>query len=190
MVARQSVMERRDIILTAILATLALVVAAVVVIFVYFWCRRNRRLERKTCGGTACQRDAEMGESLHGASSSSAAAPTFSPLVKVDTSHLNGTLNLKTPLISTKSIGNQLGVCRPQGGPNTPGTPGSGMPGSSKTEQHPAMAFWQAKSMSLLDMYVDTSEPTDAVGQIQFSLEYDFSTSTLILKIFQDERPW
>jgi hypothetical protein len=39
--------------------------------------------------------------------------------------------------------------------------------------------------MSLLDMYVDTSEPTDTVGQIQFSLEYDFSTSTLILKIYQ-----
>ena len=47
------------------------------------------------------------------------------------------------------------------------------------------MAFWQNRSMSLVDMYVDSSEPTETVGHIQFSLEYDFATSTLILKIIQ-----
>lgn len=47
------------------------------------------------------------------------------------------------------------------------------------------MAFWQNRSISLVDMYIDNSEPTENVGQIHFSLEYDFTNSTLILKIMQ-----
>ena len=34
-------------------------------------------------------------------------------------------------------------------------------------------------------MYIDNSEPTENVGQIHFSLEYDFHNTTLILKIMQ-----
>lgn len=34
-------------------------------------------------------------------------------------------------------------------------------------------------------MYIDNSEPTENVGQIHFSLEYDFQNTTLILKIMQ-----
>ena len=47
------------------------------------------------------------------------------------------------------------------------------------------MAFWQNRSVSLVDMYIDNSEPTENVGQIHFSLEYDFQNTTLILKIMQ-----
>ena len=47
------------------------------------------------------------------------------------------------------------------------------------------MAFWQNRSISLVDMYIDNSEPTETVGQIHFSLEYDFQNTTLILKIMQ-----
>lgn len=47
------------------------------------------------------------------------------------------------------------------------------------------MAFFQNRSLSLVDMYIDTSEPTENVGQIQFSLEYNFNESTLILRIMQ-----
>ena len=47
------------------------------------------------------------------------------------------------------------------------------------------MAFWQNRSISLVDMYIDNSEPTENVGQIHFSLEYDFQNTTLILKIMQ-----
>jgi len=47
------------------------------------------------------------------------------------------------------------------------------------------MAFWQNRSISLVDMYIDNSEPTENVGQIHFTLEYDFPNSTLILKIIQ-----
>jgi len=32
-------------------------------------------------------------------------------------------------------------------------------------------------------MYIDNSEPSENVGQIHFSLEYDFQNTTLILRI-------
>ena len=47
------------------------------------------------------------------------------------------------------------------------------------------MAFWQNRSISLVDMYIDNSEPTENVGHIHFNLEYDFENTTLILKIVQ-----
>lgn len=50
---------------------------------------------------------------------------------------------------------------------------------------HPSMAFLQNRSISLVDMYIDNSEPSENVGQIHFSLEYDFQNTTLILKIIQ-----
>lgn len=37
----------------------------------------------------------------------------------------------------------------------------------------------------MADMYIDNSEPTENVGQIHFSLEYDFQNTTLILKVIQ-----
>lgn len=51
---------------------------------------------------------------------------------------------------------------------------------------HPLqMAFFQNRSLSLVDMYIDTSEPTENVGEIQFSLEYNFNKMTLIIRIMQ-----
>ncbi|XP_045770920.1 synaptotagmin-7 isoform X5 [Maniola jurtina] len=53
---------------------------------------------------------------------------------------------------------------------------------------HPSveeMAFLQNRSISLVDMYIDNSEPSENVGQIHFSLEYDFQNTTLILRIIQ-----
>jgi len=34
-------------------------------------------------------------------------------------------------------------------------------------------------------MYIDNADTSDTVGQINFSLEYDFESTTLILKIIQ-----
>nr|CAD7425350.1 unnamed protein product [Timema monikensis] len=90
--------------------------------------------------------------------------------------------------------------------PLTTGTPGSKSPGGAggasaslpeartptapqnKTLQnvkgdHPSMAFLQSRSISLVDMYIDNTEPSENVGQIHFSLEYDFQNTTLILRI-------
>lgn len=47
------------------------------------------------------------------------------------------------------------------------------------------MAFLQNRSVSMVDMYIDNSEPSENVGQIHFSLEYDFQNTTLVLKIIQ-----
>ena len=47
------------------------------------------------------------------------------------------------------------------------------------------MAFLQNRSISLVDMYIDNSEPSENVGQIHFSLEYDFQNTTLVLRIIQ-----
>ncbi|KAJ9592568.1 hypothetical protein L9F63_015769, partial [Diploptera punctata] len=46
-----------------------------------------------------------------------------------------------------------------------------------------SMAFLQSRSISLVDMYIDNTEPSENVGQIHFSLEYDFQNTTLILRI-------
>lgn len=40
----------------------------------------------------------------------------------------------------------------------------------------------------MVDMYIDSSEATENVGQIHFSLEYDFQNTTLILKVIQVSR--
>ena len=37
----------------------------------------------------------------------------------------------------------------------------------------------------MVDMYIDNSEPSENVGQIHFSLEYDYQNTTLILKVIQ-----
>lgn len=37
----------------------------------------------------------------------------------------------------------------------------------------------------MIDMYIDSAEPTENVGQIHFCVEYDFQNNTLILKILQ-----
>lgn len=37
----------------------------------------------------------------------------------------------------------------------------------------------------MVDMYIDNSEPSENVGQIHFSIEYDFQNTNLILKIMQ-----
>ncbi|KAH8398902.1 hypothetical protein KR222_005989 [Zaprionus bogoriensis] len=44
--------------------------------------------------------------------------------------------------------------------------------------------FHQNKSISMTDMYLD-ADPSENVGQIHFSLEYDFQNTTLILKVLQ-----
>lgn len=43
----------------------------------------------------------------------------------------------------------------------------------------------QNRSVSMVDMYIDNSEPSENVGQIHFSIEYDFQNTNLILKIMQ-----
>ncbi|XP_045119720.1 synaptotagmin-7-like isoform X2 [Portunus trituberculatus] len=56
--------------------------------------------------------------------------------------------------------------------------------GNVKAE-HGGGAHPSNRSLSLVDMYIDTSEPTENVGQIQFSMEYNFNEMTLILRIMQ-----
>nr|XP_032525515.1 synaptotagmin-5-like isoform X2 [Danaus plexippus plexippus] len=48
---------------------------------------------------------------------------------------------------------------------------------------HPSVE--ENRSISLVDMYIDNTEPSENVGQIHFSLEYDFQNTTLILRIIQ-----
>uniref|UniRef100_A0A6B2E5H5 Putative ca2+-dependent phospholipid-binding protein synaptotagmin n=1 Tax=Phlebotomus kandelakii TaxID=1109342 RepID=A0A6B2E5H5_9DIPT len=76
---------------------------------------------------------------------------------------LNGFLNIKSPLIGSGS--------------------------ASKAPPSDAVATvsgqTDTRSISMIDMYIDNTEPIENVGQIHFSLEYDFQNLTLILKIIQ-----
>lgn len=116
----------------------------------------------------------------------------------------NGFLSLKTPLISTKTLGAQLETAGTAGSKSPAGSAAgstsaagdpkgaaaaAGAAGAQNKQlqnvkgDHPSMAFLQSRSISLVDMYIDNSEPSENVGQIHFSLEYDFQNTTLILRI-------
>lgn len=47
------------------------------------------------------------------------------------------------------------------------------------------LAFWQNRSISLVDMYTDQGEPSEKCGEINFALDYDFPSQTLKLKLIQ-----
>ncbi|XP_030081715.1 synaptotagmin-7 isoform X1 [Drosophila hydei] len=83
---------------------------------------------------------------------------------------LNGFLNLRTPLIGSGS------AATPTKKSNT-STGASANDGTAKDAAN--------KSISMTDMYLDSTDPSENVGQIHFSLEYDFQNTTLILKVLQ-----
>ncbi|XP_037041809.1 synaptotagmin-7 isoform X2 [Bradysia coprophila] len=83
---------------------------------------------------------------------------------------INGFLNLKTPL-----IGSATPQTRSPGGSSTGAERDTG--GNTKDRTN--------RSVSMVDMYIDNSEPSENVGQIHFSIEYDFQNTNLILKIMQ-----
>ncbi|XP_044587233.1 synaptotagmin-7-like isoform X2 [Cotesia glomerata] len=55
----------------------------------------------------------------------------------------------------------------------------------SQNTKDTSKAFMQSRSVSLVDMYIDNAEPSENVGQIHFSLEYDYQNTTLVLRIIQ-----
>ncbi|KAH8418159.1 hypothetical protein KR009_006704 [Drosophila setifemur] len=82
---------------------------------------------------------------------------------------LNGFLNLRTPLIG--------GSAATQTKAQSVSTGGSAVDGTTKDSAN--------KSISMTDMYMDSADSSENVGQIHFSLEYDFQNTTLILKVLQ-----
>ncbi|XP_016967427.1 synaptotagmin-7 isoform X1 [Drosophila biarmipes] len=82
---------------------------------------------------------------------------------------LNGFLSLRTPLIG----GSGTTQAKPQN-VSSVGNTGDGIAKDSAN-----------KSISMSDMYLDSNDPSENVGQIHFSLEYDFQNTTLILKVLQ-----
>ncbi|XP_060821953.1 synaptotagmin-7 isoform X2 [Bombus pascuorum] len=232
-------MERKDVILTAVFGTvggLAILVVFGMAAWLYLRTKKSKRRDN----------DLEP-QSEHGDS--------FNDNRHGKPAKRNGLLNLRTPLISTKSFGT---TDSPANKPTT-STSGSGAAGTSGSSgltasgatagasgsgsgvgaasgignanagtsgigaganavslggsssgsaagtaeprtptagvqnkqlqnvkgDHPSKAFLQSRSMSLVDMYIDNSEPSENVGQIHFSLEYDFQNTTLILRIIQ-----
>ena len=47
------------------------------------------------------------------------------------------------------------------------------------------LAFWQARSISLMEMYTEQGEKSEKCGDINFGLDYDFSSETLKLRVIQ-----
>ncbi|XP_013175943.1 PREDICTED: synaptotagmin-7 isoform X2 [Papilio xuthus] len=185
-------MKKHNIALISILSCGA--VALLVSIGAYLYVRRRRRKREDDEDGASCAIRADQSGSDSGR--------------EKNITRLNGFLNLKTPLITTKTLGAQLettSTSSPQA--KSPAGSSAGAVASASTAPgertptahnkqlqnvkgqdhppHPSMAFLQNRSISLVDMYIDNSEPSENVGQIHFSLEYDFQNTTLILKIIQ-----
>nr|XP_022920498.1 synaptotagmin-7 isoform X3 [Onthophagus taurus] len=172
-------MRKREIILTAVFSSLAaLILIAGIGAACYFFHKRRRKRDDD---------EEDMAETPQ----RNETAP------QEKKSRINGFLSLKTPLISTKTLGAQLETTgSPQAKSPAGSSAGAGPPEArtptapNKALQnvkgdHPSMAFLQNRSISLVDMYIDNSEPSENVGQIHFSLEYDFQNTTLILRIIQ-----
>ncbi|XP_017155726.1 synaptotagmin-7 isoform X2 [Drosophila miranda] len=81
---------------------------------------------------------------------------------------LNGFLSLRTPLIGGSAPAQAKAQNASTGNTND---------GTSKDSAN--------KSISMTDMYLDSTDSSENVGQIHFSLEYDFQNTTLILKVLQ-----
>ncbi|XP_026739960.1 synaptotagmin-7 isoform X1 [Trichoplusia ni] len=185
-------MKGREVVFLVILGCGAAAVLFAVAAYLYIRRRRKKREDEED--GTSCAIRADQSSSDGGR--------------EKNTSRLNGFLNLKTPLISTKTLGAQLettSISSPQA--KSPAGSSAGAAASASTAPgertptahnkqlqnvkgqdhppHPSMAFLQNRSISLVDMYIDNSEPSENVGQIHFSLEYDFQNTTLILRIIQ-----
>ncbi|XP_074035554.1 synaptotagmin 7 isoform X2 [Leptinotarsa decemlineata] len=174
-------MQKRDIILTAVFSSLAaLILLAGLGAACYCFHKRRRK------------RDEDEEDSQEVVTSNKV------EVSQEKKSRLNGFLSLKTPLISTKTLGAQLETTGSPQAKSPAGSSQGALPPEARTPtapankalhnvkgDHPSMAFLQNRSISLVDMYIDNSEPSENVGQIHFSLEYDFQNTTLILKIIQ-----
>jgi hypothetical protein len=47
------------------------------------------------------------------------------------------------------------------------------------------LAFWNNRSISLIDMYTEQGDPSEKCGELNFALDYDFASQTLKLKMIQ-----
>ncbi|XP_061381658.1 synaptotagmin-7 isoform X2 [Danaus plexippus] len=181
-------MKSSDVVLISLLSIGAAAVLFAVAAYLYI--RRRRRKREDDEDGTSC---AIRADPSSGSDS----------IREKNMGRLNGFLNLKTPLISTKTLGAQLettSTSSPQA--KSPATSSAGAAASASTAQgertptahnkqlqnvkgqdHPPHP--SNRSISLVDMYIDNTEPSENVGQIHFSLEYDFQNTTLILRIIQ-----
>ncbi|XP_074115622.1 synaptotagmin 7 isoform X2 [Cotesia typhae] len=177
-------MERRDIILTAIFGTfgaIGVIIGLCLVAWRYLWDKRSKDLDSDCDNGIDSDNIRSIDESQQ-------------YLKK------NGILNFKTPLITTKNIGgsNSSGSKSPGAGSYNPEagsvtnsgindakSPTIGQVKQSQNTKDTSKAFMQSRSVSLVDMYIDNTEPSENVGQIHFSLEYDYQNTTLVLRIIQ-----
>jgi len=76
-------------------------------------------------------------------------------------------------------------IAEATGGAGAQGAAANGGMEPPKPSGPPSLAFWQNRSISLMDMYLDQGEPSEKCGDLNFGLEYDFATQTLKLKIIQ-----
>ncbi|XP_016836474.1 synaptotagmin-7 isoform X3 [Nasonia vitripennis] len=193
-------MERRDVILTAVFGTLGalgVILGVGLAAWLYLRARRSK------------QRDADLEDRREGSDSASHQPQVKkngflnlkTPLISTKALGTTGSPGSKSPAgvsggpasatgSSGTSAGNASGAAvGPGGEPRTPTAGPQNKQLQNVKGEHPSVssekAFLQSRSISLVDMYIDNAEPTENVGQIHFSLEYDFQSTTLILRIIQ-----
>ncbi|XP_029667500.1 synaptotagmin-7 isoform X2 [Formica exsecta] len=194
-------MERRDVILTAVFGTLgalAILIGLALAMWLYLRARKSKQ-----------QDDDLEDQNENGEGSSQQQQSTKkngflnlkTPLIS--TKALGAQLETTGSPASKSPAGGSGGPTSGGGAAGGTAAPGSGASNAGSAEprtptagpqnkqlqnvkgEHPSKAFLQSRSISLVDMYIDNSEPSENVGQIHFSLEYDFQNSTLILRIIQ-----
>ncbi|XP_018407274.1 PREDICTED: synaptotagmin-7 isoform X1 [Cyphomyrmex costatus] len=191
-------MERRDVILTAVFGTvgaLAILVGLALAMWLYLRARKSKQRD----DDLEDQNDNGDGSSQQQSTKKNGFLNLKTPLIS--TKALGAQLETTGSPSSKSPAGGSGGPASGVAGATA--APGSGASNAGSVEprtpttgpqnkqlqnvkgEHPSKAFLQSRSISLVDMYIDNSEPSENVGQIHFSLEYDFQNSTLILRIIQ-----
>ncbi|XP_011701204.1 PREDICTED: synaptotagmin-7 [Wasmannia auropunctata] len=191
-------MERRDVILTAVFGTvgaLAILVGLALAMWLYLRARKSKQRD----DDLEDQNDNGDGSSQQQTTKKNGFLNLKTPLIS--TKALGAQLETTGSPSSKSPAGGSGGPA--SGAAGATAAPGSGASNAGSAEprtpttgpqnkqlqnvkgDHPSKAFLQSRSISLVDMYIDNSEPSENVGQIHFSLEYDFQNSTLILRIIQ-----
>ncbi|GAB6023052.1 Synaptotagmin-7 [Chamberlinius hualienensis] len=199
-------MERNEIILTVVLSTVAALVSMGLTFLLCHWCSRRKR-KRRTDELDSLQSilspDAASNDKKNGAGSGvNHGGPMESDSKNNSKEKTSGcaaaiggaggalsTLKLKTPNIRTKGVGAQLEneslVNHHSDGSNNVQHQQPGSKNSAPGTKDQGHQYFSTRSLSQIDMFIDQSESNDNCGQLQFSLEYDFQASTLIIKIIQ-----
>ncbi|XP_065557614.1 synaptotagmin-7-like [Artemia franciscana] len=196
-------MERKVLLVIVVFSTLGFVTLLGFVVYICFWCLQKReRSDEESASTKGILQTARSKNRIQSYKSQLSRAQSIGGSRPESPAHTSSSTPLSVPRrqsVKPVAEARTIGISPSKSvegevpNPSSPGSDKSVTPvipqnkniQALKNAEHPSMGFWQSRSLSLVDMYIDNAEPSESCGQIQFSIEYDFEKNTLILKVMQ-----